>query len=110
MGRSSRHGTALLLVLIGVSAVLAGCSADEPANLFPERPREIDLSRLDPCGSLTEQQLGARGLGTGTPGTATVNNTPAQDCTWTGSTVDAGVRFIAVGAEAAAEEPPGHGC
>ena len=104
MGRSGWRGTTVLLVLLGIATAVAGCSADEPAGPFPDRPRDIDVSRLDPCDSLTEQQLGSRGLGTGTPGTATVNGATARDCTWIGSRIGAGVQFIPLGADAAATE------
>ncbi|GEC26402.1 MULTISPECIES: DUF3558 family protein [Pseudonocardia] len=106
MGGSVRRGASLLPALVGAVVLLAGCSdgAEQPGGPFAPRPSDVDLARLDPCSSLTEQQLGARDLGAGAPGTATVNGTSARDCTWIGPTVNAGVQFIAVGAETAAEE------
>ncbi|MEV1293931.1 DUF3558 family protein [Pseudonocardia sp. NPDC049635] len=106
VARSVRCSTTTLLLAFLAGALLAGCSADpgQPDSPFPPRPSDIDLAALDPCESLTDQQLTARDLGRGTPGTATVNGTVARDCTWTGPTVNAGVQFISVGADVAAKE------
>ncbi|MEJ8279148.1 DUF3558 family protein [Pseudonocardia spirodelae] len=52
------------LLVVVVVLVLAGCSAGpvESAGPFPVRPQEIDVMRIDPCRTLTAEQLASRRL------------------------------------------------
>lgn len=97
-------------VLLGAGVavlVLAGCGAANQASPFPDRPADIDISTLDPCGALARTQIEALGLADGTPGDAVVDGTAARDCTWLGrgDASNYGVQFIDLDAATAAEEP-----
>lgn len=114
MIRGARRSAAVVTAMLIL--VLAGCAQAQPGppDPFPPRPEAIDLSRLDPCATLTPQQLAPLGLGpedrrTGTP---VVGGKSTRVCGWSNGEVAFGysVQFIpadavdAVGAEGATVE------
>ncbi|MEU6700065.1 DUF3558 family protein [Pseudonocardia sp. NPDC046786] len=82
VGRSGWRGTTVLLVLLGIATAVAGCSADESAGPFPDRPRDIDVSRLDPCMLLGAPGRQVRGVGQGEADEQIVEGLAARSCSW----------------------------
>lgn len=84
---TARHGPARLLVPTSllVGGILAGCSSapQTPPDPFPERPFAVDVAALDPCTTLTDEQV--RGLGDGvtrSSGEPNVGGRPSRACGW----------------------------
>lgn len=81
-----RHAPAPALLTLGLLAsVLAGCggSPAEPESPFPARPVDIDVSTLDPCGTLTGEQQHALGVDLGEATTVSLSGGPSRACMWT---------------------------
>lgn len=76
-----RRGLIGLGIVISL-AVVAGCGASsgDIASPFAPRPFALDVSAIDPCASLTEQERDTLDLRTGLPGTS--HGGSSRGCTW----------------------------
>ena len=84
MARSARRRTFVLLALVVLGLVLAGCggAGAGPANPFPPRPVTIDVDRIDPCATVSDQQRRAFGLSSGRPPEFALTPAGSRGCGW----------------------------
>lgn len=71
----------VLVGLLGAVLVTAGCAAAPPSP-FPPRPKNLDLSRVDLCATLTTAQQQERGTDRESPTVGTVDGQRAPTCAW----------------------------
>ncbi|SFM88355.1 Protein of unknown function [Pseudonocardia ammonioxydans] len=70
-----------LTVLVGVSACAVGRTGS--VDPFPERPYALDVTQVDPCAALTENQQTALALKLGRSGTS--QGGTSRGCNWVSS-------------------------
>lgn len=82
MVRPARVRNAVLLTIAAAVVVLAGCGTGEPPSPFPERPEDIDVSRLDPCALLPPARQAELGVKPGVPSETRNGPFPVMNCRW----------------------------
>ena len=82
MTRPARRRTSVLLAVVVGGVVLGGCGGADPADVFPDRPQDIDVAGLDPCAALTTAKQAELGVETGEPGQNDVDGARARNCGW----------------------------
>lgn len=85
MTRSLRHWVpAVVLVALALAGCSGGSAPAAPPDPFPPRPAAIDIERIDPCATLTAQQLAPFGVGVEDEraGTAPVGGVTSRACAW----------------------------
>jgi len=81
VARSVRCSTTTLLLAF-LAGAAGGCSVDVPAGPLPERPRDIDVSRLDPCALPGPPSTRLLGTERGEPDEQAVEGVTARSCSW----------------------------
>lgn len=93
MMRSLRHWVpAVVLVALALAGCSGGSAPAAPPDPFPPRPAAIDIERIDPCATLTAQQLAPFGVGVEDEraGTAPVGGVTSRACAWSNLEADFG--------------------
>lgn len=90
------RGWTVLLGLVGAVLVLSGCAGAPvaPASPFPPRPKNLDLSNVDLCATLTAEQKRQRGIDEESESVATTpDGAQAPTCNWSDNETS---RFYAI--------------
>lgn len=100
----------VLVALLGVVLVAAGCGAEPetPPNPFPPRPKNLDLSNVDLCATLTTAQKEERGIDRDRESVANVSGEMVPTCSWSDDdTSDSWAVQLFDGSAAVALQTPG---
>lgn len=82
----SRRKLVGVLGIVLTGALLAACSgssSEANADPFPERPLNIQLTKIDPCSALSAVQRQQLGVERGEGDAREVGGLPTRTCTWT---------------------------
>lgn len=74
-------------VILAALLVSAGCASNPPdraaaVNVFPDRPSNLDITRIQPCSAVSTEARKQLGLEEGKAGRLIVSGVPSEACGW----------------------------